>query len=72
MRAGKKLSNNQQATSKVENNEGATLNIFGFVVEVGCPPELVLDGGHPIPLICRGKKRFVKGYIWITEYTDGS
>ena len=30
---------------------------------MGCPPELVPDGGHPIPLICRGRKRFVRGNI---------
>ena len=40
---------------------------FGFFVEVGCPPELVPDGGHPIPLICRGRKRFVRGNIKRTE-----
>ena len=31
------------------------------VVEVGCPPERAPEGGHPIPLICRGRKRFVRG-----------
>ena len=33
------------------------------IVEVGCPPELAPEGGHPIPLICRGRKRFVRGNL---------
>ena len=30
---------------------------------MGCPAEQAPEGGHPIPLICRGRQRFVRGHL---------
>ena len=53
---------------KIYEARGSIWEWGGHVVEVGCPPErapeLLVEGGHPIPLICRDRKRFVRGNFW--------